>query len=186
MIPTDLDVATAYWFYKKYLFDAAQDKVEIYERYGFLAPPVSFIDWEVFAAILLRDKKKPGDGADLERHEVKSAVAGGSFEYQYHKFHGLDKLEEDKRVDHVFISYGARHQDVDVRFVEGTRVAPVFESWKPELEANYQGGRQRFRKSISLGFVKAQGELLLAVRNGELVHPAALPGGSILVPPTTR
>ena len=168
-----LDVPTAYWFYKKYLLDAAQDKVEIYQRYGFVAPAVSSADWEVFVAILVQDRKKPGDGADLERHEVKSAGMRSAFEYQYHKDHGLDKLEEDKRVDHVFISYGSRYQDVDVRFVEGTKLAMIFESWRPDLIYTYDVlKRQRYRKSVSMGFVMAQGELLLAIRNGELVHPA--------------
>lgn len=185
MFPPDLDVPTAYWFYRKYLLDAAQDKLEIYQRYGFLAPPVASVDWEVFIAILVRDRRKPGDGADLERHEVKSAGMGGAFEYQYHREYGMDKLEEDKTVDHVFISYGSGYKDVDVRIVEKTKLTMVFESWKPELEANYKiPNRQRFRKSVASGFVRMQGELLLTIRDGELVYPTQLGGSILALPPT--
>ncbi len=182
LLLSDLDVLTAYWFYKNYLLDTTRNKSEIYQRYGFLAPPVSFIDWEVFAAILLRDRAKSGDGADLERHEVKSAGMGSSFEYQYHKFHGLDKLEEDKSVNHVYISYTKGYQDIDVYILQDVRVATIFEGWKSELIANYQAGRQRFRKSIPAGYVRREGLLILAIREGELTHPAQL-GDSVYVPP---
>ena len=101
---------TAYWFYKNYLLDATRNKAEVYEQYGFLSPSVPFIDWEVFAAILFRDRAKSGYGADLERHEVKSAAMGSSFEYQYHKFRGLDKPEScflvvDTHQEHLVVGH---------------------------------------------------------------------------------
>ncbi len=81
-----LQIQEAYSFYKKYILEHSQNKAEIYEQYGFsLQGSIGSKDWEVFAAILLNDRARRGDGADLVNYEVKSAVLGGSFEYQYHR-----------------------------------------------------------------------------------------------------
>ncbi len=37
-------------------------------------------------------------------YEVKSAVIGGSFEYQYHRNRGLNKLTDDRDVAHIFVA----------------------------------------------------------------------------------
>ena len=169
MIPLDLNVPEAYDFYRRYLLGTAKDKTAIYVRYGFNPPEVASKDWEVFAAILLQDKARGGDGADLERHEVKSAGYGWSFEYQYHRFHGEQKLNEDKEVNHLFISYANNYQDIEVRYLYGKDLASVFESWRPGLIANYEARRQRYRKSISFGYVKMYGTLILKIKEGELV-----------------
>ena len=88
-----LQVQKAYSFYSTYILKYSRDKAEIYGQYGFsLQGSVGSKDWEVFAAILLNDKARKGDGADLENYEVKSATFGGSFEYQYHRNQGLKKL----------------------------------------------------------------------------------------------
>lgn len=165
MLTLELNIPEAFDFYRKYLLGTAKDKSEIYVRYGFKPPGVASKDWEVFAAILLRDRSKGGDGADLERHEVKSAGYGWSFEYQYHKFHGEQKLDEDKQVNHLFISYAANYQDVEVRYLRGKELAQVFESWRP---GHYQAGKQRYRKSISFGYVKLSGVLILKIEHGQL------------------
>ncbi|WP_404787430.1 hypothetical protein [Altericista sp. CCNU0014] len=52
---------------KKYILEYSQNKVEIYEQYGFsLQGSISSKDWEVFAAILLNDRARRGDGADFD------------------------------------------------------------------------------------------------------------------------
>jgi hypothetical protein len=168
MDSTALDIDKAYQFYKKYLLEGARDKADIYREYGFKEPQVASNDWEVFGAILLKDKAKPGDGSDLEMHEIKSAIVGNSFEYQYHKNHGLDKLQEDTTVSHVFISYSRGYGDIEVRFLEGSQLASIFNEWRPEYIKNYQEGRQRFRKSISYGFVQQHGKIIFKVTNGEM------------------
>jgi hypothetical protein len=167
-----LNIKDAFDFYKRFILDYTQDKSKIYEKYGFtLQGSVGFKDWEVFAAILLNDKAKPGDGADLENHEVKSANLGG-YEYQYHKYHGLEKLEDDKKVDHVFISRSADYTNVEVWWASGVSLSAKFDSWEPELRANYETEtRQRFRKSITHNFVKDNGDQLLKIENGELIFP---------------
>ena len=173
MFAHNLDAEKAYNFYKRYLLDLTRDKTAIYTEYGFRVTGglVPSQDWELFAAILLKDKAKPGDGADLEHHEVKSAVQGNSFEYQYHKHHGEDKLDEDIAIDHVFISYERGYAGLEVRFVKGDALAAIFESWRPGLIQNYQAGRQRYRKSIAFGFVREHGDLILKIEDGELIYP---------------
>lgn len=103
-MPT-LQVQEAFSFYRTYILEYSRDKAEIYRKYGFsLQGSVGSKDWEVFAAILLNDRARRGDGADLVNHEVKSAVIGGSFEYQYHRNRGLNKLTDDRDVDHIFVA----------------------------------------------------------------------------------
>ncbi|MEM8639910.1 MAG: hypothetical protein AAGG51_14010, partial [Cyanobacteria bacterium P01_G01_bin.54] len=89
-------------------------------------------DWEVFAAILLNDRARKGDGADLEHYEVKSATTGSSFEYQYHRNHGLDKLTDDRSVDHIFVS---RSKD----YINSEGVHPSYAS--PHPKSLSQAGR---------------------------------------------
>lgn len=185
MIPQeDLNTSEAFDFYRKYLLGTAKDKAEIYVRYGFKPPVVASRDWEVFAAILVRDKAKGGDGADLEQHEVKSAGYGWSFEYQYHKFHGEQKLDEDQQVNHIFISYAANYQDIEVRYLRGEDLSSTFESWRPGLIANYESGNQRYRKSISFGFVKLYGLLILKIEHGELAPLPPTEDSGYSQPPT--
>jgi len=132
-------------------------------------------DWEVFAAILVDDRAKPGDGSDLMQHELKSAVRGNSFEYQYHRQHGLDKLASDQQIDHIFIARSTDYRDVDVWRVLRNELSATFASWLPALQANYDNpSRQRFRRSISYHFVTRQGQRLLQIQAGRLVYPPSL------------
>ncbi|WP_309716871.1 hypothetical protein [Armatimonas sp.] len=132
------------------------------------------MDWEVFGAILTGDQKRVGYGSDLTQLEVKSAVAGNSFEYQYHKEHGEEKLNEDPQIDHLFISYSKDYTSLVVRYVEAARLAPVFESWRQGYQERYASGGQRFRKSISFGFVVEHSEVILRVVDGLQVYPTEI------------
>ncbi len=165
-----LQVQEAYAFYKIYILDYSRDKAEIYERYGFsLQGSIGSKDWEVFAAILLNDRARQGDGADLMNYEVKSAVIGGSFEYQYHRNHGLEKLTNDSAIDHVFITRDESYGNIEVWLIERSQMKSIFDKWLPELLENYEtAARQRFRRSVTFGFVKTHGTRLLAIKNGEL------------------
>jgi hypothetical protein len=165
-----IQVQEAYSFYKTYILDYSQDKAEIYEQYGFsLQGSVGSKDWEVFAAILLNDRARRGDGADLMNYEVKSAVIGGSFEYQYHRNRGLDKLTDDRDVDHIFVSRSESYTNVEVWLVERTKMTSTFDRWLPELLQNYETAeRQRFRRSVTYGFVRSQGVRLLEISDGAL------------------
>lgn len=168
-VPT-LQIQEAYSFYKKYILEYSQNKAEIYEQYGFsLQGSIGSKDWEVFAAILLNDRARRGDGADLVNYEVKSAVMSGSFEYQYHRNRGLDKLTDDRAVDHIFVARSENYTNVEVWLIERTKMIPTFDRWLPELLQNYETAeRQRFRRSVTYGFVKSQGIRLLEISDGAL------------------
>ncbi|NJL87837.1 MAG: hypothetical protein HC886_20620 [Leptolyngbyaceae cyanobacterium SM1_1_3] len=170
-VPT-FQVQEAYSFYRTYILEYSRNKAEIYEQYGFsLQGSVGSKDWEVFAAILVNDRARRGDGADLENYEVKSATIGGSFEYQYHRNRGLNKLTDDRDVDHIFIARSETYMNVEVWLVERTKMIPTFDRWLPELLQNYETSeRQRFRRSVTYGFVRSQGVRLLEINYGELSY----------------
>lgn len=161
----------AYEFYRKYIYNIEYQGT--LKECGFsVAGSIAPINWEVFASILTGDKGKGGYGADLTKHEVKSSVNGNSFEYQYHLNAGKIKLHDDMEVNHIFISYSADYKDVEVRLVEGEKLKETFEKWLPGLVENYEGPspRQRYRKSVSFGFVKNNGVLILKTKDGNLVE----------------
>jgi hypothetical protein len=144
---------------------------KIYERLQFpLAGTISSRDWEAFVAVLMRDKAKPGHGCDLTRHEVKSAKMGNSFEYQYHRNTGLEKLEGDKQVDHIFVSYGDHYDRIEVRRLKAEQLEGTLEEWRQNIIESYQtdNPRQRCRHSLSYSFVKEHGEELLVIDNESL------------------
>ncbi len=163
-----LNIIGALDYYEKHIF--RQGRFAVFERYGFsIVGSVPSVDWEVFGAILTGDQKRAGYGSDLTHLEVKSAVDGNSFEYQYHKKHGEEKLDEDQVIDHLFISYSKDYRNVVVRYVEAVRLASTFESWRQGYQERYATGGQRFRKSISFGFVAENGEIVLRIADGEPV-----------------
>ncbi len=144
---------------------------------------VPSITWELFGSILTGRMGKGGYGADLEGIEIKSAIAGSSFEYQYHLNTGLDKLKEDQVVDHFFCSYSADYQSFQVFYADGKSLTPFFSKWIPEYIKNYRKAddpkaleaserRQRFRRSIPFGWVSKNGQLVMEVADGMLVFPS--------------
>ncbi|MDB5175697.1 MAG: hypothetical protein JWM81_555 [Candidatus Saccharibacteria bacterium] len=160
----------AYDFYRSFIYN--KEHQSILKDHGFhFAGSVASVNWEVFASILTGDRGKEGYGSDLINHEVKSSVDGSSFEYQYHLNAGEIKLQEDMEVNHIFISYSKDYKDVEVRLLEGSKLKDTFEKWMPGLIENYAGAtpKQRYRKSVSYGFVKINGILILKIQNGNLV-----------------
>jgi len=162
----NLNKKEAYSFYKTYIVN--QSKQALFTRYNFpIAGSVSSIDWELFAAILTGQKKRAGSGADLKGFEVKSAIMGNSFEYQYHLNSGIEKLKEDKSVNHLFISYSRNYRDVEVRLANSGGLSNTFDKWRPGLEKNYAGEnpKQRFRKSISTGKANQMSDVVMKISN---------------------
>ena len=180
-----LEVEGAMRFYLEYILGPVQDKEDIRLEYGFSGGAlVSPNDWELFAAILIRQRKSIEHyGHDLAGAEVKSAKLGGGFEYQYHLKTGEQKLENDPLVDHVFIVYSEDYQDVTVLVVMGHALRDKFDAWKPQLQANYASrrddsdgaGKQRFRRSINHVTVIERGRAILEIRNGQLHHASPEP-----------
>jgi hypothetical protein len=115
--PTDLDFEKALMFFHAYMYGPLQGKLRLYRArdvhsVGKALPS----DWEVFASILVKDVgTKLTKGVDLSRYEVKSAEKGGSYEYQYHKNTGRQKLKEDMRVGHLFFDHKDNLRSVDLR-----------------------------------------------------------------------
>ena len=164
------NIHEAYDYYDQHI--NRQERFNLLEQHNLsVAGSVPNIDWELFGAILTGDKGKRGYGADLDQHEIKSAVLGNSFEYQYHLYGGEAKLNEDMLVDHIFISYSPDYQNVVVRLVAGIELASLFESWRPGLIANYTGEnrKQRYRKSIAYSTVVKKGNILMQIQDGQLV-----------------
>ena len=127
-------------------------------------------DWEVFASILLRDPgKKKAAGVDLSQYEVKSAFNGGSYEYQYHKNTGKDKLQKDMEVGHLFFDHRDNLKLVDLRYAHGSQMIEFFERWLQDYPDPYP---QRYRKNIPFNWVKRNGLLVMTLENGEVTYPA--------------
>jgi hypothetical protein len=126
-------------------------------------------DWEVLASILVKDVgSKLTKGVDLDRHEVKSAEGGGSYEYQYHKNTGKKKLKNDMKVGHLFFDHSDDLRRVDLRYVPGGELSGYFRQWLKDFPVPYL---QRYRKSIPFQWVRAHGTLLMSIENGEVIYP---------------
>ena len=168
--PTNLDFEKSLMFFHAYMYGPLQGKLRLY---GARAIPTGSVamssDWEVFASMLVNDMgRKFGPGIDLTNHEVKSAKRGGSYEYQYHKNGGREKLAKDMEVGHLFFDYFDNLREVDLRYAHGSAMTSFFEMWLREYPDPYQ---QRYRRSIPHGWVKENGSLLMTIKDGEVVFP---------------
>ena len=107
-------------------------------------------------------------GPDLAEYEAKSAVDGGSFEYQYHRNSCEAKLAANRRAGHVFIWHRNELSHVEVWFCKGSDLQGQFDKW--EVENPYSSRQQqRFRKNVGASWVKENAAPLLCVVNGEAV-----------------
>jgi hypothetical protein len=62
----------------------------------------------------------------LSNYEVKSAGAGGSYEYQYHKNTGVGKLIKDAKVGHLLFEHADNLRKVNLRYAHGTQMKAFF------------------------------------------------------------
>lgn len=170
--PTKLEFEKALMYFHAYMYGPLQGKLRLYQARNIRAAGGTTMasDWEVFASILVDDLgQKLAAGVDLSNFEVKSAVAGGSFEYQYHKDSGLKKLAHDMRVGHLFFEHENNLRNVNLWFAHGSQMkAPFFKKWRDEYPDPYP---QRYRKNIPYGWVKANATLLMTLTDGEVTHP---------------
>lgn len=168
--PTDLDFEKALMFFHAYMYGPLQGKLRFYRARGVhSAGKALSSDWEVFASILVKDVgTKLTKGIDLGKNEVKSAESGGSYEYQYHKISGRDRLEQHPRVGHLFFDHSDNLRKVDLRYASGRQLVEFFDLWLRKYPKPYQ---QRYRKSIPFSWVKKNGLLLMSIRDGEIEYP---------------
>lgn len=169
--PSDLDFEKSLMFFHSYMYGPLQGKLRLYKARGIPSASVAMSsDWEVFASMLVKDLgRKLGAGIDLANYEVKSAKKGGSYEYQYHRNSGRDKLSRDMEVGHLFFEYFDGLREVHLRYLHGSQLNPFFRKWLEEFPDPY---RQRYRKNIPYGFVKENGTLLMTLTDGEVAFPA--------------
>ncbi len=164
-----LHLPNALSFFRSFMYIPLQGKRTVYEARNIrLGSAVTPSDWEVFASLLLDRKGNGGiSGVDLGSVEVKSAFTGGSYEYQYHKETGKQKLRADMKVGHLFINHSDFLNHVEVWYVHGSKAKKeYFSKWLKNYPNPYP---QRYRHSISYGWVKKHGDLLLTLVRGKEV-----------------
>jgi hypothetical protein len=169
--PTDLDFEKSLMFFHAYMYGPVQGKLRLYGARSIPTGSVAMSsDWEVFASMLVNDLgRKFGAGIDLANYEVKSAKRNSSYEYQYHKNTGREKLAKDMQVGHLFFDYFDNLKEVDLRYLHGSHlIGKFFGPWLEEYPNPYG---QRYRKNIPYGFVKQNGVLLMTLKDGEVVYP---------------
>jgi hypothetical protein len=103
---------------------------------------------------------------------VKSAENGGSYECQYHKNTGKEKLRQDMRLGHLFFDHRDNLRQVDLRYASGEQLSIFIQKWLEDYPDPYP---QRYRKSISFSWVKTHGTLLMSLRDGEVEYPKITP-----------
>lgn len=171
-IPTELEFEKALMFFHAYMYGPLQGKLRLYDARGVSPGGVAASsDWEVFASILVRDLgTKLGAGIDLINYEVKSAMEGGSYEYQYHKNTGKQKLKKDMDVGHLFFDHSDNLRHIDLRYAHGSWMKEkFFSAWLREFPTPYP---QRYRKNVPFTWVNENGVLLMTLKNGEVVYPS--------------
>ncbi|MDE2669368.1 MAG: hypothetical protein OXI51_06900 [Chloroflexota bacterium] len=168
-MPDELDIENALIFFHAYMYGPLRGKMRLYRARDMSPRMVMSEDWELFASILVRDRGTAGQsGLDLEGYEVKSALHGNSFEYQYHRESWQQKLTADREADHLFVSHRDGLQLVEVRHCEGSRMRErFFDAWEAD-QPYADPARQRFRKSVSFGWVSENATLLLRIEDGEV------------------
>ena len=168
--PTELDFEKALMFFHAYMFGPLQGKLRLYTARNVRSVGAAMTSaWEVFASILVKDVgRKLAGGIDLSKHEVKSAASGGSYEYQYHKNTGKQKLANDMKVGHLFFEHSDNLRKVHLRYAHGSQLKEFFDRWLRDYPDPY---RQRYRKSIPFAWVKKNGFLLMSMIDGEVVYP---------------
>ena len=110
-----LDVQGALIYFHAYMYGPYQGRARLFRLRNMAPRMVMSEDWEVFASILLKSMGSANrSGPDLGEYEIKSAVDGGSFEYQYHRKSWEAKLAADRRAGHVFIWHRNELSHVEV------------------------------------------------------------------------
>lgn len=158
-------------FFHAYMYGPLQGKLRLYSARGVSARGgVLSSDWEVFASMLVGDVgEKLHFGIDLSGHEVKAAGPRASYEYQYHKDSGREKLKRDMEVGHLFFEYSDNLRNVTLRYAHGSQMKEeFFEKWLENFPEPYG---QRYRKNIPYGWVKKNGHLLMTLTDGEVTFP---------------
>lgn len=186
MLPDTLDVRAALIYFHAYMYGPYQGRLRLFRDRGLKPRMVMSEDWEVFTSILLKQQGVASrEGPDLGDVEVKSAVAGSSFEYQYHRNSWQKKLEADRRSGHAFVWYGDDLHSVEVWYCDGDQLDDRFAKWEAEKPYS-KTTDQRFRKQVSAGWVREHATLLLRIVDGEADYERAGENQSAAPSPPAR
>jgi len=155
----------AYAYYEGYIYRPA--RLELLKEYAFSpAGSVSPVDWELFGALLV-DQKKVQFGPDLFHYEIKSTVEKSSVEYQYHLKNGTEKFKHDMVANQVFVCYHSDYANVDVRMAHGSVFSDYFKTWAVDFEKDIKSG-VRFRRSIPYKTLIDRTQPILKIVDGKL------------------
>lgn len=170
MIP--FNYQDAYAYYLKYIYN--QVLFELLSCHNLKSTGcIPSVHWELFGSILTGCNGSGGYGADLKGYEIKSAtLSNTSYEYQYHLNSGLEKLHEDKKVDHIYFKYSADYKDVNVYCLKGELLTDKINGWVPEYKKNYDSSdkKQRFRRGVNHNFVVEHGTLVMQISECKLKY----------------
>lgn len=155
----------AYAYYESYIH--RPHRLELLKEYNFsCAGSVSPVDWELFGAMLVNQKKVPF-GPDLFHYEIKSTVEKSSVEYQYHLRNGTEKFEHDLVANQVFICYHPNYANVEIRMAHGSVFSDYFNAWQADFEKDIKSG-VRFRRSIPYKTLIDRTQPILKIVDGKL------------------
>ena len=169
-LPETLDVQAALIYFHAYMYGPYRGRVRLFRARGLEPRMVMSEDWEVFSSILIKQQGTPSaSGPDLGEYEVKSAVDGGSFEYQYHRDSWQDKFAADRRAGHILIWHWDELAKVEVWYCTGSDLEERFTAWEAKKPYSTPG-QQRFRQQVSAGWVRENATLLLRIEDGEATY----------------
>ena len=189
------NLRTGMKWYDDVIYDPERDRLSA--SYGFSSSrTVNSTSWEIWAAMLLKLRKAGPTGEDLPGWEIKSArgdcrhskdkdgvdvgLTGTKFSYEYYPLSGLEKLENECALQHMYIVYKDLYASVDVWVLPGQDLVPMFKTWKTDMTKIFRGGRHGRRdvlKSLPYGYVKAHGQQVMQIRKGTLTFCDKMFGG---------
>ena len=135
-----------------------------------LPPDVSFGDWIVFCSALTGDTCGPPDSrAELSAHVVKAAPIGRVFGYRFDWEFGAQEQAEDEAARHLFVSYSADLERVEVRRADGAAVIAQLQSeWGEVIGQNAQPSDAPF--DLEFRWVIQNGEIIAMFNDGQPVY----------------
>ena len=162
----------AYTFFRNHIYN--EDKQQVYLRRGFpLARMIPPHDWECLGAELINENKNGHYGQDLKTCDVKSAVYGQAFGWDFHYVSAIDKINQALELNYIFVTYSLNLKDIEVRVGTGEQFRDFFDKWRNQY-ADYSKKypTKRFQRSIPFKAVKERGEIILNIEALTITHPS--------------
>ena len=135
-----------------------------------LPPDVSFGDWIVFCSALTGDTcASPDSRAELSAHVVKASPIGRAFGYKFDWEFGAQEQAEDQAARHLFVSYSADLDRVEVRRADGPAVIAQLQSeWGEVIGQTAQPSDAPF--DLEFHWVVQNAEIIAMFNEGQPVY----------------